>query len=72
MQISLFYYWLFGIILLIGIGVILSIVFGKKRDKPAYNFRDEKRVILQNDRQQVNQKEDDLYANYQIPDDLMW
>jgi hypothetical protein len=47
MQITPFYYWLFGIILLIGIGVILSLVFGKKREKPAYNFRDEKRVLAE-------------------------
>ncbi|MCK5444041.1 MAG: DUF2058 domain-containing protein [Rhodospirillaceae bacterium] len=36
------------------------------------HIRDENRVILQNDRQHDDQKEDDLYANYQIPDDLMW
>lgn len=34
--------------------------------------RDENRVILQNDRQQDDQNEDDPYANHQIPDDLMW
>jgi hypothetical protein len=45
MQITPFYYWLFGIILLIGICAILGLVFGKKRVKPAYNFRDEKRVL---------------------------
>ena len=47
MQITPFYYWLFGIILLIGTGVILSIVFGNKSEKPAYNFRDEKRVLAE-------------------------
>ena len=47
MQITPFYYWLFGIILLIGIGVVLSLVFGKITEKPAYNFRDEKRVMAE-------------------------
>ena len=35
-------------------------------------IRDESRVVLQNNRQPDDQKEGGLYANYQVPDDLMW
>ena len=34
--------------------------------------RDENYIILRNDPQQQTEEEDDLYADYQIPDDLMW
>ncbi|MBB6520353.1 DUF2058 domain-containing protein [Pseudoteredinibacter isoporae] len=34
--------------------------------------RDEARVVLQNERSTEVAEEDDPYADYQIPDDLMW
>ncbi len=35
-------------------------------------MRDEKCVILCNDPQQGDEQQDEPYANYQVPDDLMW
>lgn len=40
-----FYYWIFGVILSIGSIVLFSYIFNKKKVKPTYNFRDEKRVM---------------------------
>lgn len=34
--------------------------------------RDESRIIVQNDKQALTEDEEDWYADYQIPDDLMW
>jgi uncharacterized protein YaiL (DUF2058 family) len=34
--------------------------------------RDESRVIVQNENQALTEDEEDWYADYQIPDDLMW
>jgi len=34
--------------------------------------RDESRIILQNQASKDSGDEDDSYADYQIPDDLMW
>ena len=47
MDIAPFYYWLIGLISLIGIFVLYSLVFGKKKENPTYNFQDEKRVLLE-------------------------
>jgi len=35
-------------------------------------MRDEKCVILCNDSQHGDEQQDEPYANYQVPDDLMW
>ncbi len=35
-------------------------------------IRDEKYIILRNDPSKEDEQDDDFYADYQIPDDLMW
>ncbi len=35
-------------------------------------LRDEKYIILRNDPSKEDEQEDDFYADYEIPDDLMW
>lgn len=34
--------------------------------------RDESRIIVQNEKQELTAEEEDWYADYEIPDDLMW
>ena len=54
MEIAPFYYWMFGVIMLTGLVVLYSYLFSKKKEKPTYNFKDEKRIkaidILPEDR----------------------
>jgi len=45
MGLAPFYYWIFGVILSLGLIVLFSYIFNKKKVKPTYNFRDEKRVM---------------------------
>jgi hypothetical protein len=45
MELAPFYYWLLGTLLVVGLVVSFNMVFNKKKEKPTYNFRDEKRVM---------------------------
>ena len=47
-----------------------EIVPGPVADK--IKQRDEAYIILRNDPSQKSEEEDDFYADYEIPDDLMW
>ena len=47
-----------------------EIVPGPVADK--IKLRDEKYIILRNDPSQQDEESDDFYAEYEIPDDLMW
>ena len=47
-----------------------EIVPGPVADK--INLRDESYIILRNDPSQEDKESDDFYADYEIPDDLMW
>ncbi len=56
MDIAPFYYWMFGILISIGLIVLFSLVFSKKQEKPTYNLRDEKRILnieIQEDMQAI-------------------
>lgn len=45
MELAPFYYWLLGTLLVVGLVVAYNMVFNKKKEKPTYNFRDEKRFM---------------------------
>lgn len=47
-----------------------EIVPGPVADK--IKLRDESYIILRNDASQKDEESDDFYADYEIPDDLMW
>ncbi len=47
-----------------------EIVPGPVADK--INLRDENYIILRNDPSQQDEESDDFYAEFEIPDDLMW
>ena len=47
MQGYTFFYWLFGIVIAFSLIVLFSYVFNRKKVKPTYNFRDEKRVFAE-------------------------
>ncbi len=47
-----------------------EIVPGPVADK--IKLRDENYIILRNDPSQQDEESDDFYAEYEIPDDLMW
>jgi len=47
-----------------------EIVPGPVADK--INLRDKNYIILRNDPSQQDEESDDFYAEYEIPDDLMW
>jgi len=59
-----------GLIAIIKLGDQYELVPAPVAEKIAQ--RDESKIILQNQASKDSGDEDDLYADYQIPDDLMW
>ncbi len=59
-----------GLIAIIKLGDKYELVPSQVAEKIAQ--RDESRIILQNQASNDSGDEDDSYADYQIPDDLMW
>ncbi len=59
-----------GLIAIIKLGDLYELVPSQVAEKIAQ--RDKSRIILQNQASKDSGDEDDSYADYQIPDDLMW
>ena len=59
-----------GLIAIIKLGDLYELVPSPVAEKIAQ--RDENRIVLQNQASKDPGDEDDSYADYQIPDDLMW